>query len=289
MTHEVLARHADTGFISNVDANIPALNLKGRWNSRLLRMTPQALTQRDSRSGAFVKLRARFGPAEAYVLLNQHVSTLLSESVHDLTAEHVTPVLRRRTTEFFEQRIAAQRKPVFLSKFSGWPRARFFHEIFENARFIHVVRDGRAVAESMIRRPWWRGYMGPQGWQYGPLPDKFERIWANAGRSYVALAGLQWMLLMDAFDAARAAMPSDRWLEVRYEDLVADPRAGFGEILSFAGLEWTPAFDGRFARYRFVPERRDAYRAGLTPEQLDLLDEIMERHLRARGYDVATR
>jgi hypothetical protein len=289
MTHEVLARHPDTGFISNLDANLPALNLRGRWNSGLLAFTPQALTQRDSRVGPLVKLRARFGPAEAYALLNRHVSALLSESVRDLTAGDVTPPLRSRMTDFYERRIAAQQKRVFLSKFSGWPRARFLHEIFADARFVHVMRDGRGVAESMIRRSWWRGYMGPQHWQYGPLSEEHERVWVGADRSYIVLAGLQWMMLMDAFDAARAAIPSDRWLEVRYEDLVADARARFGEILAFAGLEWTRAFDRRFAKYRFVPERRDVYRNRLTPDQLDALNEIMGEHLRAHGYDVAAR
>jgi hypothetical protein len=289
MTHEVLASHHDTGFISNVDANLPALNLKGRFNSTLLRLTPQGLTQRDRRIAPFVALRLRFGAGEAYELFNRHVSVLLSESVRDLTADDATPWLSQRLAHFFGRRIAGQRKQVFLCKLSGWPRARLLHEVFPQARFVHVVRDGRAVAESMLRRPWWRGFRGPQGWQYGSLPEDYQRLWDAHGRSYIALAGLQWMLLMDAFDAAHAAVGEQQWLEVHYEDLVAEPRTGFAEILRFAGLPWTPRFDGAFSRFRFVATRRDDYLEGLTPAQLELLDEIMASHLRARGYDAPTR
>jgi hypothetical protein len=289
MTHEVLARHHETGFISNIDANLPALNLGGRFNSTVLRFTPQGVTQRDHRLAPFVALRLRFGPAEPYDLFSRHVSVLLSESNRDLTADDATPWLRERLTRFFDRRIASQGKQAFLCKLSGWPRARLLHEVFPEARFVHVVRDGRAVAESMLGRPWWSGFRGPEGWQYGPLPDDYQKLWEAHGRSYVALAGVQWMLMMDAFNAARAEVGDERWLEVRFEDLVAAPRTGFAEILRFAGLTWTTRFEGAFSKYRFVPERRDEYRETLGKDQLGLLDEIMASHLRARGYDAPAR
>lgn len=284
MTHEVLACHPDTGFVSNVDANVPALNLTGRFNSRLLSLMPRAVLQRDHRHSTLVKMRARFGPAEPYQLLNHHVSPMVSESTRDLTADDATPWLRNRLTQFFERRMSAQGKPVFLCKMSGWPRARLLHEIFPRARFVHVVRDGRAVAESMIRRPWWTGFMGPSRWQYGPLPEHLECAWKRSGRSYVALAGIQWMLLIDAFDEARAELPADQWLEIRYEQLIASPRCEFAKVLEFTGMHWNDQFERAFARYEFAPERMNSYRSGLTPAQLRLLDEIMGDHLRRKGY-----
>lgn len=286
MTHEVLAGHPDTGFISNIDANLPALNLKGRFNRRLLSLTPRAIVQRDRRPSAAVALRVRFGPAEAYELLNRHVSSLMSESSRDLSAEDVTPWLRDRLTRFFELRVSAQGSSVFLCKLAGWPRARLLHEVFPEASFVHVLRDGRAVAESIMRRPWWRGFRGPTGWQHGPLPKNFQSVWQSTGHSYVALAGLQWMLLIDAFDEARAAIPDEQWLEIQYEHLVSDPRASFARVLEFAGLPWTRAFETAFSKYEFIPARLESYRAEFTDAQLGLLDEIMGDHLRRKGYRV---
>lgn len=286
MMQEVIARHPDTGFISNVDANFRSLNMKGRWNSAIYRHIPQAFTQRDRRFARFGPLQFRFGPSEAYLMLNKRVSLIISETRRDLRAEDVTPSLDARLRKFFEERMQAQKKDLFLTKFAGWPRARFIHAVFPEARFLHVVRDGRAVAESLVRRPWWRGYQGPHAWQFGPLSEQHAKEWEASGRSFIALAGLQWKILMDAFDDARAALPEESWMQVRYEDFVADPRSHLKDILEFAGVEWTPGFEKGFAKYEFMPERKDAYRDNLTEEQAKTLDELLADHLTRLGYDV---
>ena len=287
MMQEVLARHPDAGFISNVDANVLALDMKGRWNNAIYRRTPAAFTQRDRRYLKLSPLQVRFGPSEAYQMLNRRVSLIVSESRRDLTADDATPWLAERFRRFFEDRMRAQKKPLFLCKFAGWPRARFIHEVFPQARFLHVVRDGRAVADSLIRRPWWRGYQGPSSWQFGPLSEEYQAEWESSGRSYVVLGGLQWKILMDAFEESRAALPDEQWMQVRYEDFVESPRSHLEEILSFAGLPWNEEFERGFARYEFMPERRDAYRDNLTPKQAAALDQVLETHLQRLGYDVS--
>ena len=287
MMQEVIARHPDTGFISNVDANILALNVKGRWNNFIYRHTPQAFTQRDRRYLRFAPLRMRFGPSEAYKMLNRRVSSIISESRKDLTEEDVTPLIESRFRRFFEERMNAQRKPLFLCKFAGWPRARFIHEVFPQARFLHVVRDGRAVADSLVRRPWWRGYQGPSAWQFGLLSEAYEKEWEVSGRAFVALAGLQWKILMDAFERAREALPDELWMQVRYEDFVAEPRSNMEQILRFAGVEWTEGFEKGFSKYAFMPERRAAFRENLTADQVSALDGILEGHLERLGYSVS--
>jgi hypothetical protein len=95
-----------------------------------------------------------------------------------------------------------------------------------------------------------------------------------------------WKLLMDAFQAARAAIPASQWLEVRYEDVLADPRGQITAMLEFLGLEWTPIFEAGFSRYTFATGRREAFRRDLDPDQLALLDQSLSGHLRCYGYVV---
>lgn len=286
MMQEVLARHPDSGFISNVDANVRFINMKGRWNNFIYRKTPTAFTQRDKRYLRFVPLRLRFGPSEAYPMFNRRISLVISETRKDLTAEDVTPLLESRFRKFFEERMRAQRKPLFLTKLAGWPRAGFIHRVFPHARFLHVVRDGRAVADSLVRRPWWRGHQGPSAWQFGELSDEYEQEWEKSGRSSVVLAALQWKILMDAFDAARAALPQDSWMQVRYEDFVQQPRAHAERILEFGGSQWNDEFERQFKRYAFMPERRDAWRDNLTDTQARAVESVLEKHLVKFGYEV---
>jgi hypothetical protein len=215
LVHEVIARHPEVGFISNVDDRLPLPKVLSKWNNEIYRQVPESLTQKG---------RLRFAPSEGYRLLDREVSPALSAPSRDLDAEDVTPWLDKRLRRSFDDRAHVQGKPLFLHKFTGWPRAGFLGRVFPEAKFVNVIRDGRAVANSFLQMPWWRGYAGPTAWGWGPLPEPYEREWEEAGRSFAVLAGLQWKILMDAFEAAKAQIPEDRWLDIRYEDFVAEPR-----------------------------------------------------------------
>jgi hypothetical protein len=202
--------------------------------------------------------------------------------LRDLTAADATPWLATRFRRFFARR--ADGAPLFVHKFTGWPRAGFVRQALPEARFVHVVRDGRAVANSWLQMPWWGGYRGPWQWPFGPLPDAYQAEWDRSGRSFVVLAGVGWKTLIDAHERARALVPTDAWTDVRYEDLVASPRQTVARMLDFLGLEWTPAFERQFGRHRFRQERSVAYRRDLGVEALGLLDRSLAGHLTRYGY-----
>ena len=275
LVHEVIARHPDVGFVSNLEDRIPALPVPTRYNNDLYRRVPDRFT---------TKGRLRYAPSEAYRALDREVSPAISTPVRDLLAEDVTPWLERRFRAFFESRAAAQRRPVFLHKFTGWPRSGFVRRIFPEARFVHVVRDGRAVANSFLQMPWWQGYRGPDQWNWGPLPEAYAQEWEESGRSFAVLAGLEWKMLMDAFEAARELVPPAQWLEVRYEDVVAEPRERMRQMLDHLGLDWTPEFERGFAGVRFDAGRRDAYRRDLGIHDVAMLESTLAPALERHGY-----
>ncbi|NBC97307.1 MAG: hypothetical protein GVY27_13255 [Deinococcus-Thermus bacterium] len=82
-----------------------------------------------------------------------------------------------------------------------------------DGRFVHLVRDGRAVAASMIRK--------------GMCPS----MWA-AARTIVHELRRHERLLR--------RYRRDRVLTVRYETLVADPETELRRICAFAGLDFEP-------------------------------------------------
>jgi omega-hydroxy-beta-dihydromenaquinone-9 sulfotransferase len=98
------------------------------------------------------------------------------------------------------------------------------------------------------------------------------------------LAGLAWKLLMDAFDAARMAIPPHQWLDVRYEDVLAEPRKQFAVMLEFLGLEWTPRFEAGFRRHHFSTSRTAAFRRDLDQANLALLERSLAGRLLAYDY-----
>jgi hypothetical protein len=274
LVHDVLARHPAVGSLLNVDDRLRT-HVSGRWGQAIYRRLPVALTEKG---------RTRLAPSEGYEILERRVSPILSRPVRDLVADDASPWLAERLRGFFDQLARARRTPVVLHKFTGWPRARFLHAVLPSARFVHVVRDGRAVANSLLQMPWWRGYEGPEAWGWGPLPDVDEKEWEASGRSFPVLAALQWRLLMDAFDDARDAIPADLWHEARFEDFVDSPREGTRSLLEFVGLTWTDAFERNFRHHRFRTARKDAFLRDLGRRDLEDVEGILAERLERLGY-----
>jgi hypothetical protein len=271
LVHELLARHHDVGWMSNLDDLTAPLRPSGRWNGPVYRALPPSFSKKG---------RVRFAPSEGYRALRLEVSPLVVEPFRDLRASDATPWLAERLRTFYGRRAEAQDTPFFLHKFAGWPRARLLHAVFPDARFVHVFRDGRAVANSLLQTSWWPGFRGSAGWPYGPLPDAPP----GADSSFVGLAGLTWATLIDAFDAAAAEIPPERWLEVRYEDLVRVPREEVGRVLAFCGLDRTAAYDRELSRVTVSTGRTEAFRRDLEPDDVALLDELLGPRLLRRGY-----
>lgn len=87
--------------------------------------------------------------------------------------------------------------------------------IFPEARFVHLIRDGRNVALSYADVP------------FGPKT--------------VAKAAALWGRRVSAgMDSGRKLGP-DRYLEVRYEDLVTDPEAVARALCEFLGIGYDPS------------------------------------------------
>ncbi len=93
--------------------------------------------------------------------------------------------------------------------------------IFPRARFVHVVRDGRDVVGSLLQRDW-------------VDPATGEKVWCcqtpKAAAEY-------WVHVVDAIREQGARLPG-RYLEVKYEDLVAHPEASMRIVLAFLGETW---------------------------------------------------
>jgi hypothetical protein len=272
-----------------VDDKLPKLNRAGRWNGRLYRAgapRPSGMTSLSHSRKLLERGRVRVAPSEAYRLLDRHVTAGFSRPARDLLAGDLTPHTARRLRAFFDTRIEAQRCAVFLQHVTGWPRTGFLHAAYPGLKVVNVVRDGRAVVNSWLQMGWWDGWQGPQNWYLGALPPALHAEWEASGRSFGVLAAIGWKMLMAAYADARAVHPAGQWLDVRYEDLVAEPRKELLRALEFLGLEWSPAFERGFGRHRLHGGRGDAYRSELTPAQVGEIEAVLREPLRDWGYPV---
>ena len=287
---ELIARHPDVGFISNVDDKLARLDLKGRWNNALFARSderdPSLRPFRDRRR-ALERGRLRVAPSEGWLVLEKQISSIFPQPCRDLTAQDAMPWLQKRIADFFDSRIEAQGKPAFVHHLTGWPRSGLLRSVYPEARFVHVVRDGRSVANSWLQMGWWDGYRGPDNWYLGPLSRADQAEWEEAERSFVVLAGLGWRILMNAIEEARALVPEEQWLDVRLEDFMDDPRGRTEQVLDFLGLEWTPQYEAGFAKHTFQASRGVAWKRDLSEADIAALERTIAKPLAAYGYDLS--
>lgn len=276
LVQELLARHPDVGFVSNVEDRFPHLPARvGRHNNAMFRRVPQRLTQKG---------RLRYAPSEGYRLLGQRVSPVLVASCRDLLASDADPWLATRFRRLFADRARAQGKPVFVHKFTGWPRSGFIGAALPDVRFVHIVRDPRDAVASELKTSWWNGWLGPTGLNFGVLSAAYAELWDKSGRSFPVLAGLHWKMVMDAVEAARARVPGNRWLDVRFEDLLADPQTQFKKVTEFAALPDDPRFRAALSATTFEPGRVEAYKQDLDPSSVAAMESCLARELSCWGY-----
>ncbi len=226
-------------------------------------------------------LEARYTPkpTESYGILNDVTQNLFTAE-RRLDASDATPEIAER----FRSRVLAylrlQGKPRFANKHTGFARTRFLRAIFPSARFIHVYRDGRAVANSLIRVAWWKDL---DSWHWGPMRPDYAEEYARSGHDRLVLAAISWKTLMDEIEDECRDLAAEALLRVRYDDLVNDLRPALENVLRFAELPDRPLFWSRVDRHT-VQDMENKWRTKLDAKQIELLEKSLAGHLQKYGF-----
>jgi hypothetical protein len=135
--------------------------------------------------------------------------------------------------------------------------------LWPHARYLHLLRDGRDAGRSSMAMGW-------------------------AGNMYHGVS--RWMQAEAEWDAMRKNIPSDRRLEVVYEQLIEDPRRVLTEICHFLGEE----FDEAMFRYAETssyglpdPRLTQQWKRKLSDDQIQLAEARIGDMLVERGYELS--
>ena len=194
--HRLLAKHSDVMWLSGFCDRYPSRPL---WNQRAVTAMDNPVLRR--------LMERRVQPGECYLFWDRYTYGF-SEPCRDLVRTDVTTRVKSQLLAALGKMLTHKRNRLLI-KITGWPRIGFLDEIFPDAKFVHILRDGRSVASSLLHVDFWRGWYGPQGWRAGLLSPEDEATWEAYDRSFVALAGLEWRIQMRAIEAARRPARSD--------------------------------------------------------------------------------
>jgi hypothetical protein len=201
---------------------------------------------------------------------------VVRDGLRDLEATEFADVLRR----LYELWARSQGKTRYGDKTPVYVLAiDELAGVFPEARFVHVIRDGRDVALSLLELA---------------HPDH-PRTAGQIAR--------QWTDWVHAGRAAGERIGAHRYLEVRYEALVAQPEPELRRICDFIALDFDPIMLHPEARgLSAVPAHehwqhanvdrpptaglRD-WRTGMAPRDLARFEAIAGAELAAAGYERA--
>jgi hypothetical protein len=160
-------------------------------------------------------------------------------------------------------------------------------QLFPQAKFLHIVRDGRGVFLS--------------AWHHNVRAKdaNLERLGFDG---FLDITAREWSQRVRHARAAGREL-GDRYLELRYEDLVAEPAAELTRVLAFLGAGTEPATVAacvEAASFEKLSQGRKAgeedassfFRKGvpddwkrrLTPDQVRRFADLSEGTLQAFGY-----
>ena len=277
---KVMSAHPDSAWTSNWVQRYPALpplaalnRIAERLPDRRSRVWFGASGDAAYSYGARRRTRDRIFPmpAEAETLYHRcGIPELDSEEADEASIERLRRAVRTVTrwsggSVFLNKRIANNRRIPLLLR------------AFPDARFIEIVRDGRAVATSLDAVDWWEG---SQVWWYGGTPAQ----WRAEGGDPWELCARNWVEEVAAVRDGLAQVPAEQVLSLRYEELIEDPLPVTRTSMAFAGLspaspEWNAALS--FVRF---PNKNERWRSSLDEQALATVERVQQEDLLTYGY-----
>lgn len=236
---------------------------------------------------------------------------------HDrLTAEAATPEVKRRILEACEGIVVRSGGRRYLDNLAYHAlRLPFVHAILPEARIIHTVRDpfgllpeclfGWTNRDTVRRSVAWRWRhlrlrsLPRMGWRFarnyvrsrtrgvretwGPRPPGLEEIVRK--RTPAEIAAWQWARIVETALDDIEVLPQAHVLEVRYEDLVTDPRKVAERIVQFAEVpDPQPLIDFAAKTYRSDYVHYERNERPLSDEEWLRVRPLVEPLRRRLGY-----
>ena len=220
------------------------------------------------------RTRLSIRPSEAGNIYHNYCGL---DNTRRMTEADLTTEPTRKFRRVVEDHLRFTGKARFLAKqTTNCQHIRLIHAIFPDAYYIHIIRDGRAVANSLHRVKWWPEI---SVWWLGQQPQ----AWAAQGKEPIALCALHWQhdvqeILQNKY------LFAERYLEIHYEDLIENPSKVIERLLPFCGLRETAEFRQRLPQS--FKNMNYKWQTQLSESQKQILEETIGDFLLELGYRV---
>jgi len=219
-----------------------------------------------------------FETHEGHSIWNRVLGT---EGDHRATESDATPERRAYLRDGVRWHLAYHQRPRLVWKTPRNAfRLRFLQAVFPSLRVVHLVRDGRDVAASLLKRRLHDQGRLDQWW--GARPPGWTSMLDDAPITQVAWT---WRQCLEQVREDASVLGDEQFLELQYESLTAEPSQTLRTLFSFAGLEPEAFFTSdRRAQLDQIRPARSTWPSRLDEQQKARLDDMVRPLLRRYGY-----
>lgn len=279
LLYKLLCLHPQVGYISNLEHKLPWLpiGLSGRLRPRRY---GRKLEHWFRNGGNAYLVRRPLGsrltpsPSEGEAFYARAGLPLFPEPGY-----RPDPRVVERLRARFAQLQAATGASLIVSKrTANNRRIPALCTAFPDARFLSLLRDGREVAASLARVEWWNDT--PLWW------DPARRTPAQAmadGEDLLRLCARHWVEETEEIRRGLAGVDPGRVLDVRYEELVADPIDQMRRVLEFLGLDRRLDYEWALKCLK-LSRQSPSWRAAWSEAEVNEVHRVQGEHLARTGY-----
>lgn len=129
---------------------------------------------------------------------------------------------------------------------------------FPDGSFIHIVRDGRDVSNSMLKHSWIYRELKEEVevFWFSRLPYAYQERWPDLDLWERGV--LRWAVYVTA--AKKAQLATEQYFETSYERICGDPPRYIYQLFEFLGLDVAPACKKKISEVRPVSSNQDKYK-----------------------------
>lgn len=281
LLYKVLCLHPEIGYISNYDNSMPSWFSAG-WIKRIIADNYNVKREVwfESDGNAYGIERSLLKRLVPWPVEGENVyrrSAIPLEG--DFDAEPDMQALQC-LRGYLEGLRRAQHTPLFLNKrVANNRRIPWLKAAFSDARYIHLIRDGRDVAYSFSKVSWW-GESSHVWWA-----GKTMKEMVDSGEDFLSVTARTWVEATRKVTDELKVLPSAQVLDVRYEDLMASPLEQIKRMLEFMELTMTADVETAVASLQLRPRRarwRSEWDAGTLQTVLGQQQQLLEQ----LGYEI---
>ena len=178
-----------------------------------------------------------------------------------------------------------QGKKRFSAKITGPSRIEYLDSLFPDAIFLHIVRDPRAVVNSLLRVQFWtrRGGERRPWWENGLTREDIQ-ILERFEHTPAALAAVQWSRVIQVARREAANIPRERYMEIHYEEFMNDPIGQMQGMMAHCSLSPSKRMAAYMRRHSHFADQNFKFRTQLTQKDQDAVSGITEDARKLLGY-----